>query len=66
MSADPACGCPPGNCLDVGAPGCYFGEAPRIPRSRPDSTWVDLFGIDPDFTGGKDVNEYLDEMRGDA
>lgn len=28
--------------------------------------WVDLFGMDPDFTGGQDVNEYLDESRGDA
>lgn len=28
--------------------------------------WVDLFGIDPDYCGGRDVNEWLDERRGDA
>lgn len=28
--------------------------------------WADLFGIAPNFTGGKDVNEYLDESRGEA
>lgn len=28
--------------------------------------WADLLGAAPDFTGGQDVNEYLDESRGDA
>ena len=28
--------------------------------------WVDLFGIDPDYCGGMDVSEYLDESRGEA
>lgn len=28
--------------------------------------WTDLFGSAPDYTGGMDVNEYLDESRGDA
>lgn len=28
--------------------------------------WVDLFGIDPDFTDGKPTDEWLDEHRGDA
>jgi hypothetical protein len=28
--------------------------------------WVDLFGADPDYCGGQDVNEWLDEQRGDA
>lgn len=35
-------------------------ESWRKPR------WVDLFGIDPDFTDGKPVDEWLDESRGEA
>lgn len=33
-------------------------------RERP--KWVDLFGIAPDFTGGQDINDFLDESRGEA
>lgn len=33
---------------------------------RPKARWVDLFGADPDFTGGRDVNDFLDEQRGEA
>lgn len=33
---------------------------------NPAPAWIDLWGIDPDFTGGQDVNEWLDEQRGDA
>lgn len=35
---------------------------------HPDSpiTWVDLFGIAPDFTGGLPVDEFLEESRGEA
>lgn len=28
--------------------------------------WVDLLGIDPDFTGGKPIDEFLRESRGEA
>lgn len=38
----------------------HEGEHSATPK------WVDLFGIDPDYTGGQDVNEWLDESRGDA
>lgn len=28
--------------------------------------WADLFGSAPDFTGGRDVGEFLDKQRGEA
>lgn len=28
--------------------------------------WVDLFGIDPDYCDGQDVNEWLEDQRGEA
>lgn len=28
--------------------------------------WVDLFGIDPDFTDGEPVDEWLEDQRGEA
>lgn len=34
--------------------------AKRLPR------WMDLFGIDPDYCEGRDVNEWLDDQRGEA
>lgn len=34
--------------------------APKAPK------WADLFGIDPDYCGGRDVSEWLDEQRGEA
>lgn len=35
-----------------------------IPREK--TRWVDLLGIDPDFTGGKPIGEFLRESRGEA
>lgn len=29
-------------------------------------TWVDLFGIDPDYCDGMDIDEWLRENRGNA
>lgn len=37
-------------------------RAPDEPRLK----WVDLFGIDPNYCGGKPVDEWLDEQRGEA
>ncbi len=34
--------------------------------TEPEVTWAGLFGIDPDFTDGKDISEWLDEQRGEA
>lgn len=31
-----------------------------------EAKWIDLFGIDPDYTEGKPVDEWLEEHRGDA
>lgn len=28
--------------------------------------WADLFGIAPNYTGGMDVDEWLDQQRGEA
>lgn len=28
--------------------------------------WVDMFGIDPDYTDGKPIDEWLEEQRGEA
>lgn len=28
--------------------------------------WTDLIGIDPDYTGGKPVREFLEESRGES
>ncbi len=28
--------------------------------------WADMFGAAPDFTGGQEVDEFLDEQRGEA
>jgi len=36
----------------------------RPETARP--KWADLYGIDPDFTGGKPVDVWLDEQRGEA
>ena len=33
-------------------------------RTRP--RWADLFGLDPNYTDGQDINEWLDEQRGEA
>jgi len=33
---------------------------------RPDMRWVDLFGIDPEFTGDATTDEYLEANRGEA
>lgn len=33
---------------------------------RPDMRWVDLFGIDPEFTGDATADEYLEANRGEA
>lgn len=38
----------------------------HLADAHPKPRWVDLFGIDPDFTDGQDVNEFLDESRGEA
>lgn len=50
-------GWPPVKCV---RPFGHEGEHSPTPK------WVDLFGMAPDFTGGQDVNEYLDESRGEA
>jgi hypothetical protein len=34
--------------------------------TEPDVRWVDLFGIDPDITGGLSVSDYLEAARGEA
>jgi len=36
------------------------------PLVKPDVRWVDLFGIDPDFTGDLTTERYLEANRGDA
>jgi hypothetical protein len=36
-----------------------LGETPAM-------CWADLFGADPDFTGGLGVDEYLEASRGEA
>lgn len=28
--------------------------------------WADLFGIDPNYTDGQDIGEWLEEQRGEA
>ena len=28
--------------------------------------WADLFGIDPDFTDGTPIDEWLEQQRGEA
>lgn len=38
--------------------------APASDEEKP--KWTDLFGMDPDFTGGKPIDEFLDEERGEA
>ena len=43
------------------APGADPIGAPELPKPK----WADLFGIDPDFTDGRDVDEWLDEQRGE-
>lgn len=40
-------------------------ESEPLPE-RPPHQWSDLLGIDPDFTGGKPTDEWLDEQRGEA
>ena len=42
-----------------------WGEGFRRGRN-PAPAWIELWGIDPDYTGRQDVNEWLDEQRGDA
>lgn len=39
--------------------GCAADDPRRV-------RWTDLFGAAPDFTGGQDVGEFLDESRGEA
>lgn len=34
--------------------------------TTPNVRWADLFGIDPDFTGGLSVAGYLKSARGEA
>jgi len=47
----------------------FFVSAEDIPaveeRSKP-LRWVDLFGIDPDFTEGVPIDEWLEAQRGEA
>lgn len=38
----------------------------HIDETEPKVKWVDLLGIDPNFTGGKPVREFLEESRGEA
>jgi hypothetical protein len=34
--------------------------------TKPDVRWSDLFGMDPDFTGGSPVDQWLEANRGEA
>jgi hypothetical protein len=49
-----------------GAGGSTFGDESGAEGDSERPRWVDLFGADPDYCGGQDVNEWLDEQRGDA
>lgn len=37
-----------------------------VQLAAPGVRWVDLFGMDPEFTGGEDTDEYLETSRGEA
>lgn len=42
------------------------GDNPPVNPYSEQPKWVDLLGAAPDFTGGQDVNDYLDESRSEA
>lgn len=45
----------------------FHVRAERVrPLASPRARWVDLFGMDPGFTGGDETDEYLEAGRGEA
>lgn len=43
---------------------CDACDGSGLEAAKP--TWIDLFGIDPDYCEGRDVSEWLDAERGEA
>jgi hypothetical protein len=69
LAAEPAQNSPESPAAGIsgsGAGGSTFGDESGAVGDSERPRWVDLFGADPDYCGGQDVNEWLDEQRGDA
>jgi hypothetical protein len=45
---------------------CEYQNDVCVTCGRDKPKWIDLYGIDPDFTGGMDIKEFLDQSRGEA
>ena len=54
--------------IAIGRDWAYLAQANALglPSDVDKPKWADLFGIDPDFTEGQPVDEWLDEQRGEA
>ena len=44
---------------------CSTDENGYIAKPKPQISWLDLYGLDPDFTGGMDIDAYLEWSRGE-
>lgn len=42
------------------------GEEDTVGQAQEPMKWTDLFGIAPDFTGRKTIEQFLEDSRGDA
>lgn len=60
---------------DVHAVSCHAYRVPHdhgiachseCPTCHGEARWTDLIGIDPDYTGGLPVDEFLEKNRGTA